>query len=177
MGICARCWAQFGVLAGRWNCQGPISWWREMESCYPLRLSRRFVLTRHRLLACYPDQRGSCVRIVARLILRCLLLTDSKTSSVSVVAGVRGVSMALAERWRIDPEFVETVIEPLKSEAKEARSEGGKKAGRGRKLPEIIPEAKHKRESRTKLAKLHGTNATYVLLNRQWKRDVAKKLL
>lgn len=86
-------------------------------------------------------------------------------------------SMAVAERWRIDPEFVETVIEPLREEAKEARSEGGKKAGRGRKLPEIIPEAKHKRESRTKLAKLHGTNATYVLLNRQWKRDVAKKLL
>ena len=73
--------------------------------------------------------------------------------------------MALAERKSIDPDFMREVVEPLEEEAKEAaeagRSKGGKTAGRGRKkaadsLVKQIPPSKAK--TRTKLAKLHGTN-------------------
>ena len=55
--------------------------------------------------------------------------------------------------------FGREVVEPLKEEAKERKREGGKTAGRGRPKKDVekVPQAKGK--TRTKLAKLHGTNS------------------
>lgn len=69
-------------------------------------------------------------------------------------------AMALAERKKIDPKFVESVINPLQQEAKEAKADGQKSGGRGKKKNSVgkIPPSK----TRDKVAKLHGTNAKSV---------------
>jgi N6-adenosine-specific RNA methylase IME4 len=70
-------------------------------------------------------------------------------------------AMALAERKKMDPDFMRAVVEPLKEEAKERQRDGGKSAGRGRpkQVRKKVSEAIRPRE---KVAKIHGTNATTV---------------
>ena len=73
--------------------------------------------------------------------------------------------MAVAERKKLDPEFMRVVVEPMKEEANE-RMAAGKGAdgsgGRGRKKNPVKKVSQGKTKTRTKLAKMHGTNATTV---------------
>ncbi len=62
--------------------------------------------------------------------------------------------MALAERKKLDPKFVEAVIEPMKLQAKEAKKRKPKS------VVGKIPQQNDK--TRDKVAKLHGTNAKSV---------------
>ena len=63
------------------------------------------------------------------------------------------IAMSLVSRMKIDPSFMKAVVEPLKEEAKEAQRLS---KGRGKKGVEKVPHLKAK--TRTKIAKLHGTN-------------------
>jgi len=69
--------------------------------------------------------------------------------------------MAIAERKKIDPSFVQEVIEPIKAEAKEAQraSGGDKKSKKAKSVVGKIPQPKPKPKTRDKIAKAHGTNA------------------
>ena len=75
-------------------------------------------------------------------------------------------AMALAERKKIDPDFVLAVIEPLKQEAAEAKAagqkSGGKTSGRGRKKVDSLVGKIPPSKTRDKVANSHGTNAKSV---------------
>ena len=61
-------------------------------------------------------------------------------------------AMALAERKKIDPDFMREVVEPLAEEAKERQRLS---QGRGKKGVKKVSHLNEK--TRTKIAKLHGT--------------------
>ena len=62
--------------------------------------------------------------------------------------------MTLAERKQNDPEFVKEFIEPIKQESKEAQK---------RKPKSVVKNSSQQNDkSRTKVARVHGTNATSV---------------
>jgi hypothetical protein len=86
--------------------------------------------------------------------------------------GAGQAAMAISERKELDPEFMKCVVEPLVEEAKDAiaagQKSGGKTSGRGRSKENSsvkkVSQSNESNKTRTKIAKMHGTNATYVAM-------------